>query len=157
MHTVIILCMVRIRMTKEERTRKFLDWYDGMLQNKGWRSEQVASRGDFDSSVITNYRAGRTGVGQKVAERAARAFGYDDEQVLRLLQDLQLVPGGEGEPTKKSQKAAESWARKIDKIDDDDERQRLIETVDTIIAQAVKRRENRAQTGGQRAPRAAGR
>jgi transcriptional regulator with XRE-family HTH domain len=146
-----------IRLTKKERTVKFLAWYDAMLEKYDKRSEQIANRGDFDSSLISKYRKGDKDVGQKVAERAASAFGLSEDEVLKLLQDWQFVPGGGIDATKKSQKAADNWARKIDRIEDDNERERLIETVDTIIAQALKRRENRAPASGQRTSRAASR
>lgn len=104
--------MNKIRLTKEERTALFLEWLDSTLEERGWRAEQVATKGDFDSSVITAYRKGKSAVGPKVAERAARAFGYDDEQTLKLLQRLQLVPGGSDDTEDgKAQQRGKHFAR----------------------------------------------
>lgn len=142
--------MVKIRLTKQERTKAFLEWFDGMLEQKGWRAEQVAERGDFNSSVITNYRAGRVHIGHKVAERAARAFGLDDDDVLKLLQYLQLVPGGNDDSSTEDQKVAAGWAKQIARVDDDQERRRLISTVDLLIKQSLDALKQRRGESGDR-------
>lgn len=144
--------MNKIRLTKEERTALFLEWLDGTLEERGWRAEQVATKGDFDSSVITAYRKGKSAVGPKVAERAARAFGYDDEQTLKLLQRLQLVPGGSDDTEDgKAQQRGKHFAALIAEIDDDAEQERITGLVDAIIRQAVE--QHRASRKAPRASR----
>lgn len=142
--------MDRITLTKEERTRAFLTWYDDMLTHNEWSSEQVARKGEFDSSLISKYRKGEKNVGPKVVERAARAFGLDDEDVLKLLQHLQLVPGGNDDTSKEDQKVAAGWAKQIARVDDDQERRRLISTADLLIKQSLDALKQRRGESGDR-------
>jgi transcriptional regulator with XRE-family HTH domain len=60
-----------------EHNAPFLNWLDGELNERGWDDAEVARRGDFSATTLTNIRKGRRKPGIKLANGLAVAFGLD--------------------------------------------------------------------------------
>jgi transcriptional regulator with XRE-family HTH domain len=59
----------------------FLAWLDERLQEKGWKDAELARRGNFSATTLTNVRTGVRRPGFKLINGVAIALGVDSEEV----------------------------------------------------------------------------
>jgi ferritin len=157
-------------LSREEQTRRFLDWFEEQREKRNMSVRQVSLKGRFDAANITRMRSTLKGaidtsaggkeqfVTDAVVKAAAQAFEYTDSQTLELLQDLQLVPGGNNETRQsKSEHRVRHWTELLEKIEDDAEQERITGIIEAIIRETVDRakshRRANAPATRDRAPR----
>jgi transcriptional regulator with XRE-family HTH domain len=59
----------------------FLTWLDDQLQDKGWKDAELARRGNFSATTLTNVRAGVRRPGFKLINGIAIALNVTSEEV----------------------------------------------------------------------------
>jgi uncharacterized protein YaaR (DUF327 family) len=139
-------------LSREEQTRRFLDWFEKQREKRNMSVRQVSLKGRFDAANITRMRATLKGgidtsaggkeqfVTDSVVKAAAKAFEYTESETLGLLQELRLVPGGNHETHQsKSELKVRHWTELLEDIEDDAEQDRITAIIEAIIRDTVSR------------------
>lgn len=89
----------------------FLAWLDKQLEERGWKDAELARRGNFSATTLTNVRTGIRRPGFKVINGVATALTVDPDVVAELAGRLGKADDNDEEETRLLRKIRRAFER----------------------------------------------